>query len=91
MKPSIFNENFVGVHARNNNTGKVDTGAIAFQRLGVLCGGGSEDQIGYQAGPGIPYRANSPSSQKRNHSLNKLHLRVCEQRIESRRISVTLV
>jgi len=35
MKTTVFNEDLVGVHPRNDNTGKVDTGAVAFQGLGI--------------------------------------------------------
>ncbi len=35
MKTSIFNEDFVRVHAGNNYAGKIDAGAIALQCLRI--------------------------------------------------------
>src|ERR1041385_5706722 len=35
MEPAVLDEDLVGVHARNDNAGKVDTRAIALERLRI--------------------------------------------------------
>src|ERR1035438_3993916 len=50
VKPSIFNEDFVGVHAGDDHTGQVNAGTLAFERGGIgarlLCSGIQRDSRG---------------------------------------------
>ena len=69
MKAAVFDEDLVGVHARDDHAGQVNSGALALQSFGI---GARPLRIRLQGNPGgiqeFQVGADSRSARKRNRS-----------------------